>query len=505
MLKTVPANYFAQVNPEVLAAGGNGLALIGLLLTTSTRVPIGTVPSFASATAVENYFGASSAEAAAAAIYFGGFTNADQVPGAVLFAQYPEAAVAGYVRGGAVGAALTLTQLQALTPATLTVTVDGGSPEISANVTLSGATSFSNAATVIQAAFTAPTFTVTYDSIAEAFVFTSNTTGATSSVSFLTSSGTLAADLMLTAATGAVQSAGAAAATPAAFMNAVVAQTTNWATFTTLFNPDVSGNANKLLFAQWNNTQKDEYMYVCWDTDTTPTTQFPATTCLGYLLSQNQISGTCLVYDPTNEGVAPFVCGMVAAINFSQTNGNINPAFKSQTGLAATVTDETVLSYLQQNGYNCIVASSTAAQEFIFFFNGQLSGPWLWMQPYINQIWMNANFQLSIMELLTNVKSIPYNTVGDNYIHTALIDPVDAALNFGAIQAGVVLSSLQKSEVNAAAGVAIDQVLSTRGWYLQVLPSSPTTRQARQSPPVSFWYTDGGSVNKISMASVDLL
>ena len=107
--------------------------------------------------------------------------------------------------------------------------------------------------------------------------------------------------------------------------------------------------------------------------------------------------------------------------------------------------------------------------------------------------------------VLTNIKSIPYNATGDNYIHTALIDPIDAALNFGAIQAGVVLSSLQKSEVNAAAGVAIDQVLSTRGWYLQVLPSSPTTRQARQSSPVSFWYTDGGSVNKISMASVDLL
>ena len=59
-MNSVPARYFANVNPEVLAASGNGLDLIGLFLTNSTRTPIGTVPEFGSADAVSTYFGAAS-------------------------------------------------------------------------------------------------------------------------------------------------------------------------------------------------------------------------------------------------------------------------------------------------------------------------------------------------------------------------------------------------------------------------------------------------------------
>ncbi len=504
MINSVPASYFAKVNPNVLAAGGNNLALIGLFLTNGTRVPIGAINSFPSLQSVSSYFGSSSTEYAQAAIYFGGFIGATQSPGALLFAQYPTAAVAAYLRGGPVGASLTLTQLQALAADTLTIISDGVS-ETSASINLSGATSFSNAATIIQAAFTTPTFSVAYDAIAQAFVFTTTLTGATATMAFATSGAALAAELMLTQATGAVLSQGAAIATPAAFMNGIIAQTTDWASFMTLFNPDASGNANKLAFSAWNSTQNNKFEYICWDTDITATNSFPATTSLGYLIAQATYSGTELVYDPLNIGWAAFRCGTIASIDFAANQGNINPAFKSQSGLAAVVTDVTALSYLQQNGYNTGVATGTAAQGFTFYTNGQISGDWKWSQPYVNQIWMNSSFQLDLMELLTNAKSIPYNKAGEGMIHASLMDTVKAALHFGAIQPGVTLSSLQASQVNTAAGTQIDQILSTRGWYLQVLDASPTVRQARGTPPCSFWYTDGGSVNQITLQSVDLL
>jgi hypothetical protein len=505
MINTVPASYFANVIPNVLAAGGNGLALVGLFLTTNARVPIGSVPSFTSPTTVGNYFGTSSAEYTAATTYFGGFDTSNIKPGSLMFAQYNTAAVAGYLRGGNVGTSMTLAQLQALAAATLTITT-AGTPLTSSGINLSAASSFSNAATIIQAAFTTPPFAVTYDSIAGAFVFTNTATGATSTQAYATSGGTLHTSLMLTAATGAVLSQGAAIAAPAAFMNGIVALTTNWATFCSLFNPDVSGNANKLLFAQWNGTQGSKYMYVCSDGDTTPTTQYPATASLGYLLSatQNNVSGTALLYDPSIT-LAPFLCGLVASIDYTQTNGNINPTYKTLSGLAATVTTQSVISYLEQNGYNCMVASSTAAQGFTFFWNGQISGQWLWIQPYVNQIWMNSSFQLDLMTLLTQMKSIPYNKTGSGMIQTALMNTIGLALNFGAIQPGVTLSTSQAANVNNAAGTKIDDILHTRGWYLQVLDAAPTSRQARSTPPCNFWYTDGGSVQKISLTSVDLL
>jgi len=504
MINSVPASYFAQVNPGVLAAGGNNLALIGLFLTNGTRVPIGAINSFPSLLTVSNYFGATSTEYTQAAIYFGGFTNSTQKPGALLFAQYPTAPVAAYLRGGAIGASLTLVQLQSLAADTLTIITDGVSLTSGA-INLAAATSFSNAATIIQAAFVAPAFAVTYDSIAQAFVFTNTSTGATSTQAFATSAALLAGELMLTSATGAVLSQGAAIAVPSTFMNGIVAQTTDFASFMTLFNPDAAGNTNKLAFSAWNSTRADEFEYICWDTDITATNAYPATASLGYLISLAQYSGTELVYDPLNTGWAAFRCGCIASIDFAANQGNINPAFKSQSGLAAVVTTEAALSYLQSNGYNTGVAVGTAAQGFTFYSNGQISGKWLWAQPYVNQIWLNAGFQLDLMELLTNAKSIPYNAAGRGMIHSALMSTIDAAIHFGAIQPGVNLSSLQASEVNTAAGTQIDKILSTRGWYLQVLDPSPSVRQARGTPICQFWYTDGGSVNKITLASIDLL
>lgn len=58
--------------------------------------------------------------------------------------------------------------------------------------------------------------------------------------------------------------------------------------------------------------------------------------------------------------------------------------------------------------------------------------------------------------------------------------------------------------MNLAAGTKIDDVLSQAGWYLQVLPASPQVRAARGSPPITLWYTDGGSIQQINIASIDV-
>jgi hypothetical protein len=57
MTNTIPASEIVTVTPNVLAAGGSSLDLNGLILTTSSRVPIGTVASFATPAAVGAYFG----------------------------------------------------------------------------------------------------------------------------------------------------------------------------------------------------------------------------------------------------------------------------------------------------------------------------------------------------------------------------------------------------------------------------------------------------------------
>lgn len=357
----------------------------------------------------------------------------------------------------------------------------------------------------------ATTPVVTYDSVSAAFIITSGVTGTPSTAAFAT--GTLAAPLFLTSATGAVLSQGAAAAVPATFMNAVVAQTTAWVNFMTAFDPDGgSGNAVKQAFAAWKNSQNSRFGYVCFDSDASPTASVPAASSLGQILAANGDSGTCLIYEPSDLNLASFVCGAAASIDFGETNGRITFAFRSQAGLVASVSSQIVADNLagspqgsgRGNGYNFYGAYGAAQQNFIWFQRGFVTGPFLWFDSYVNQIVMNNAFQSDLLNLQANSKSIPYSTAGDNLIEGALADSIAQFLNFGAFGPGDISSS-QAAAVKAAAGVDITTALETQGYYLQIKPASASARAARTTPPATFWYLDRGSIQSINLASVALL
>jgi hypothetical protein len=573
---TIPASYDVQILPGVINGGGSALDLNGLMLTKNSRVPIGTVRSFSSAAAVSAFFGPTSTEFADATVYFSGYENATATPGALLVAQYPATPVAAWLRGGSV-AGLTIAQLDALS-GSLSIVMDGY-PHSAATVNLSGATSFSAAAALIQAAIdaiapveatftgsisgttltvssvasgtlsigqtipsagvaantiitglgtgtglagtytvsvsqavssesmtavaTAPT--VTYDSLSGGFVVTSGITGAPSMAAFAT--GTLADALMLTQATGATLSQGAAATTPGAFMNALTLLTQNWATFWTAFDPDSgTGNAQKLQFAQWVNSTNNRYAYVAWDTDITPSLSTTASTSVGALIAAAGLSGTVPIWVPVGSNLhhAAFFCGMVAATDVERLNGNITHKFRTQSGLVASVADQQTATNLKANGYNCVGAIATANQPFVYYREGTISGPFQWSNTYVNEIWLNNALQLSVLEFMTQVGSVPYNHTGAGLIEAACLDPIAQALNFGAIVTGVALSNAQIAEITNRVGFDVSATLFDRGWYMQVQVATSQVRQARTSPPILFFYTDGGSVHNIVIPSIDV-
>jgi hypothetical protein len=196
---------------------------------------------------------------------------------------------------------------------------------------------------------------------------------------------------------------------------------------------------------------------------------------------------------------------MIASLDFGATNGRATAAFKRQSGVAADVTDAAIAANLIANGYNFHGTYATANDAFTWFYPGQITGPFAWVDSYVDQIWLNNSFQLALMSLLATMKSIPYNAAGYAAIRAACLDPIIAALNFGAIRTGVPLSNAQAVEVNTAAGMKIDGTLSTRGWFLQVRDATAQVRAARGSPPCNFFYTDGQSVQRINLASVEVM
>ena len=436
-------------------------------------------------------------ETAMANVYFNGFLNSGKKPNQMVFYRYASAACPAFLRG-APETALTLAQVQGITAGQLSITIDG-IVKTAAALNLSAASSMSNAAALITTALgLTGTAAVTYSSQFNAFVVTSGTTGATSTMTYATSTAQSVATLLnLDAPNAGTLSQGSAAMTPAIAMAALTQLTQNWVGFTTTWEPLL---ANKQLFASWTSLTGGQFFYAAYDSDATILSAPSTYTGFGAWLVANTIQGVAPFYQDPLE--AAFILGAVASVDYTAQNGVCTFAFKSGTGLNATVTNATAAANANANGYNFYGSYATAATPFNFLYNGQISGQYAWIDAYVNAIQLNSALQLAIVNAFINSKAIPYTDKGYGILKAACMDPIKAGVNFGSITPGVALSALQIAEVNAAAGLAIDGILATRGWYLQILPASAQSRINRTTPPCTLWYMYGGSVQAVNLGSI---
>ncbi|MGV7078490.1 DUF3383 domain-containing protein [Testudinibacter sp. P80/BLE/0925] len=491
MFQSIPASQIVSVNPAVLSSGGSPLSMNAVFLSKNTNLITGEAVEFASANSVGDYFGLASAEYDAAVVYFSGFDNSTIKPGSLYFCAYNEADEASFLLGSSVKS-LSLEALKAVS-GTLTVTVDGTAKNAD-ELALAEATSFSDAASIIETALDG--VKVSFDPQLQAFKVESKSTGSSSTITHAT--GTTADVLGLSKKSGATISKGAPADTPVNVMQSVLNSTLNWATFTTVFEPSL---ADKLAFAKWSNGQNNRYLYVGWGVEA-EATQTGNTTCFGAQLKEAAYDGACAVYGGLDK--AAFICGAVASIDFTERQGRITLKFKGQSGLKADVTDETIAQNLEKNGYNYYGAWATKNDRFLFLAPGQLSGKWKWIDSFINQIRINSQLQLALITLLTSTKSVPYNATGIALQRAACTDPINEALNFGSIQTGVALSEQQAAIIKNEAGYDAKDLIEAQGYCLHIAQATAQTRGNRQSMPMKLWYTDGGSVHSINLSSINV-
>jgi hypothetical protein len=281
-------------------------------------------------------------------------------------------------------------------------------------------------------------------------------------------------------------------------MDAATAASQNWAAFTTVFEPVT---ADKTLFSAWANAKDDRYAYVGWDSD--PNAKVAGnTTTWGYAITQANDDGSIPVYGDLTH--AAFVLSAIASTDFDRTNGRQTLAFKNQSGLLPSVSSQTDAAALIANGYNFYGSYATANQDFTFLYPGSISGQWKWADSYINQIWLNAQLQLAMFTLLQSVGSIPYNAEGYALVDAACSDPLNAAVNFGAIRTGVALSASQIAEIRNAVGSDVSGAIASTGYYLQIKPATASQRVTRSSPSMTLFYTDGGSIQSLTLASIEV-
>ena len=142
----------AGANAPMLAAAGNTAAspyaLDRLFLENNHNLPFNEVLSFNSVTKVENFFGVRSAEATLAKEFFSGYSGSSAH---MLFDRMPIGGGRARIFGANISD-MTLAQLQAIN-GTLSVTSEGYN--FKASINLASATSFANAASLIQSALNA--------------------------------------------------------------------------------------------------------------------------------------------------------------------------------------------------------------------------------------------------------------------------------------------------------------------------------------------------------------
>lgn len=497
----IPASYIVAINPRLIQAGGNDLEFNGLIITKNNVLPLSAmVSSFPNADAVGEYFGLDSIEYKLAAKYFLGYNNSFAKPKRLMFAPRVSEDVAAWIRGGKYKG--TLAQVKAINNGGMKITINGTEYTLS-GVDFSGATSFSDAAAVLQVALDAELsgVTVEYSSLTKAFQINSPGAGAAESITFAeTAPGQdLAILLNLTEDSGAILSQGADAMTPAQNMAAVKAATQNWVSFTTTYEPT---DEEHLGFAQWATDEGIDYLYVGWSSDVLLTTQ-GSTTSIADVLKDAEVSATALVYD--NAYVAVFVLGMIASIDWERYQGTINLAFKKVDGVAATVTDAAEADILKEKGVSYIGNFATRNDDFTFFYDAQIFGDYHYIDTFINTIWLKNVMQVAVMNGLTSAGRVPYNDRGYTLIRAWLQDPVNRAVNNGCIDPGVALSESQKAQIFNETGKDLSNELWTLGYAIIVEDAGASVRVGRQSPNISVYYTYGGSVNRIEVASTALV
>lgn len=495
----IPASQIVNVTPRLIAAGGTDLVMNGLLLTQNALIPLTEFAlSFTSADAVGDYFGQTSDEYLFAVRYFLGYNNSFKKPRALMVAPRVASAASAWLRGGKNTA--TLAALQAVADGAMSINIDGTDVAL-ASVDLSGATSFSDVATTLTTALSGAG-TVTFSSFTEAFTVTSNTTGAASSVSFASAgaSGTdLSALLNLTQAAGAILSPGADAMSVAENLAAVRVASDNWVTFTTIYS---ATDAEVLELAAWATGMGVDYLYVPWSTDAElldPT----SVSSIAALLKAANAAATAGVYG--TYAYAAFVMGAAASIDWDRINGVINFAHKGQSGLAPNVTDGQTAAALEANDWNFYGAYATRNDSFYLFFPGKMFGQYGFIDPYINAIWLKNVIQVSCMAGLAASGRVPYNDAGYALIRAWLVDPVNRALRNGTIDVGVTLSESQKAQLIQEAGEDISEELFTNGFVIRIDDPGASVRVNRESPTISLWYTYGGGVNRLEIASTAIL
>lgn len=265
----INADMIVKVNPIIITPGGSSLEFNGLVLTKNDRIPISeSVPGilqFSSPQAVGDYFGLTSPEYDYAQVYFKGYDNSSRKPNLLYVGRRIDDYAPAWVRGSSIRR---LADLVPITSGEFSINFSGTKVTITP-VNLSAITSFSEAASILQAAIRAAApadfeqaenATVEYNSDYHAFTVTAGAGEDGLTISDI--SGDLATAMFLASDQNPTVSDGKSPEAVPATMNRLLQTTANWVSFAPIWKMDVNEVTE---YGDWLNLFPVRFAFFPWE------------------------------------------------------------------------------------------------------------------------------------------------------------------------------------------------------------------------------------------------
>lgn len=420
------------------------------VITDSDLVPPGVVMEFGSADDVATYFGVSSAEAQRAYLYFGFISKQINSPREMSFSRFLINAIPAMIVGD------TETKLLAsLTPfSAAVITLNyGGTQYLTDPIDLSGATSLTNVATLLQAGINGSasvasvpalaTSTVTYNTNTNQFTLTAgvSTAGSGTLSAVFTSQPTDPSTVLGWTTTGAVNVPGANADTPVSAIQRSVNVSNNFGSF--LFETDYD-LAEATAVAAWNHARNNEFMYLSKWTYGEAGSVYTA--MAGY-------SGAgVMLYDAARapDYIDQFPAEILAATNYNQPNAVQNYMYYQSASRLVTVEDDQRADVLDNLRFNYMGVTQSAGQSLAFFQRGVLMGDSAAatdMNTYANEMWLKSAITQQLFSMFLNLGRVPANEDGAATIQAIIQVVIDNAKVNGTISVGKPFTEVQKQYI----------------------------------------------------------
>lgn len=440
---------------------------------------------------VSTDFGTSAPEYLAALAWF----SQNPQPASLLIGRWAQTASNGRLLCGALPTAQqAISFWNAITAGSFRISINGGAAQNITGLNFSAATNLNGVASIIQAALSG--VTVIYNSVFNRFEFESSTTGPTSSISFLSATGTgtdISASLQATNA-----SAGAYVANGIAAETAVSAVTLFDTTFGQQWyglNLPTGVVADHLAAAAYIEGSAT-YHYYGITTQDPNTLLASSTTDLAFQLSQLAYNRTAIQYSSSSAYAVASLLARILTTNWQGNNTAITLFYKNEPGIAAETLNSTQIAALEAKNCNVFttynVLSTTGSPVAIIEPGVSTSGAFI--DTVIGAGVLAITVQANLFNtLLLSPTKTPQTDSGMNQLVTVIEQTLSQFVTDGLLAPG----SWTGPPFGSLSNVPPNNFMP-KGYYVFAPPvakQSAATRSQRISVPIQVAAKLGGAVH----------